>query len=225
MNANAWPITTDQVTPDHLPMAVDRVAFAGEIVAVVAARTRRRGPRRRRAGRRGVRGAAGRARPQGGRGGHRARAPRPRHQQVGVLAARLRRAGQRPRDRRGARGGPPRRHRHRAGVPPAAADPGVHGAALDRRRPDRRADHDVVGHPDPAHHPVPARGHHRRARVQDPGDRPRRGRRLRRQAADDARGVDHLVRRRAGSASPASTPRPARSPWCRATTAATSGRS
>jgi aerobic carbon-monoxide dehydrogenase large subunit len=39
VNANAWPITTDQVTPNHLPMPSDRVAFAGEIVAVVAART------------------------------------------------------------------------------------------------------------------------------------------------------------------------------------------
>ena len=48
--------------------AVDRVAFAGEIVAVVVARTRRRGPRRRRARRRRLRGAARRARPQGGRG-------------------------------------------------------------------------------------------------------------------------------------------------------------
>ena len=28
-----------------------------------------------------------------------------------------------------------RRHRARAGVPPAAADPGLHGAALDGRRP------------------------------------------------------------------------------------------
>ncbi|PFG67993.1 carbon-monoxide dehydrogenase large subunit [Propionibacteriaceae bacterium ES.041] len=36
---NAWPITPDQVTPDHPPVAVDRVAFAGEIVAVVVART------------------------------------------------------------------------------------------------------------------------------------------------------------------------------------------
>ena len=79
---NAWPITPDQVTPDHLPMAVDRVAFAGEIVAVVVARTRRRGPRRRRARRRRLRRAAGRARPQGGRRGRGARAPRPRHQQV-----------------------------------------------------------------------------------------------------------------------------------------------
>ena len=32
---NAWAITEDQVTPPHLPMPVDRVAFAGEVVAVV----------------------------------------------------------------------------------------------------------------------------------------------------------------------------------------------
>ncbi|WP_028644742.1 xanthine dehydrogenase family protein molybdopterin-binding subunit [Nocardioides sp. URHA0020] len=36
---NAWPITPDQVTPAHSPMPADRVAFAGEIVAVVIART------------------------------------------------------------------------------------------------------------------------------------------------------------------------------------------
>ncbi|MFI7588809.1 xanthine dehydrogenase family protein molybdopterin-binding subunit [Spongisporangium articulatum] len=36
---NAWPITPDQVTPTHSPMPADRVAFAGEIVAVVVART------------------------------------------------------------------------------------------------------------------------------------------------------------------------------------------
>ncbi len=36
---NAWPITPDQVTPNHPSIAVDRVAFAGEIVAVVVART------------------------------------------------------------------------------------------------------------------------------------------------------------------------------------------
>ncbi|MCW2757982.1 MAG: xanthine dehydrogenase, molybdenum binding subunit apoprotein, partial [Nocardioidaceae bacterium] len=36
---NAWPITPDQVTPLHLPIPTDRVAFAGEIVAVVVART------------------------------------------------------------------------------------------------------------------------------------------------------------------------------------------
>ena len=36
---NAWPITPDQVTPVHSPMPADRVAFVGEIVAVVVART------------------------------------------------------------------------------------------------------------------------------------------------------------------------------------------
>ncbi len=36
---NAWPITPDQVTPAHSPMPSDRVAFAGEIVAVIIART------------------------------------------------------------------------------------------------------------------------------------------------------------------------------------------
>jgi carbon-monoxide dehydrogenase large subunit len=37
--ANAWPITADQKAPAHPPIAVDRVAFAGEIVAVVVARS------------------------------------------------------------------------------------------------------------------------------------------------------------------------------------------
>jgi carbon-monoxide dehydrogenase large subunit len=36
---NAWPITEDQKTPPHPPMAVDRVTFAGEAVAVVVARS------------------------------------------------------------------------------------------------------------------------------------------------------------------------------------------
>nr|WP_281365637.1 xanthine dehydrogenase family protein molybdopterin-binding subunit [Nocardioides panzhihuensis] len=36
---NAWPITPDQKTPPHPPIATDRVTFAGEIVAVVAARS------------------------------------------------------------------------------------------------------------------------------------------------------------------------------------------
>jgi aerobic carbon-monoxide dehydrogenase large subunit len=39
VNINAWPITPDQVAPTHLPMPSDRVAFAGEIVAVVVARS------------------------------------------------------------------------------------------------------------------------------------------------------------------------------------------
>ncbi|MDQ4053855.1 MAG: molybdopterin-dependent oxidoreductase, partial [Actinomycetota bacterium] len=39
VNINAWPITPDQVAPVHVPMPADRVAFAGETVAVVVART------------------------------------------------------------------------------------------------------------------------------------------------------------------------------------------
>ncbi|GAA2734302.1 molybdopterin-dependent oxidoreductase [Pedococcus aerophilus] len=38
---NAWPITADQKAPPHPSIAVDRVAFAGEIVAVVVARSAR----------------------------------------------------------------------------------------------------------------------------------------------------------------------------------------
>jgi carbon-monoxide dehydrogenase large subunit len=37
----AWPITPDQKAPHHSAVAVDHVAFAGEIVAVVVARTTR----------------------------------------------------------------------------------------------------------------------------------------------------------------------------------------
>ena len=36
---NAWPITPEQKTPTHSPMPTDRVAFAGEVVAVVIARS------------------------------------------------------------------------------------------------------------------------------------------------------------------------------------------
>ncbi len=89
VNINAWPITPDQVTPTHLPMPSDRVAFAGEIVAVVVARSAAE-----------ARDAAelvdveyeelpADPRPQASRSGRGARAPRPRHQQVGVLEVRL----------------------------------------------------------------------------------------------------------------------------------------
>ena len=37
----AWPITADQKAPNHPAVAVDHVNFAGEIVAVVVARTAR----------------------------------------------------------------------------------------------------------------------------------------------------------------------------------------
>ncbi len=48
-------------------------------------------------------------------------------------------------------------------------------------------------HPDPARPAVPGGGRARGPRVQAPGDRPRRGRRFRRQAADDAGGVITLA--------------------------------
>ena len=35
----AWPLNAEQKTPDHPPIAVDRAAFAGEVVAVVVARS------------------------------------------------------------------------------------------------------------------------------------------------------------------------------------------
>ena len=36
---NAWPVTPDQKAPDHQAIAVDEVAFSGEIVAVIIARS------------------------------------------------------------------------------------------------------------------------------------------------------------------------------------------
>ena len=88
---DAWPITPDQVTPDHLPMPADRVSLRRRDRRGRGGPQRRRGPRRRRAGRRRLRGAAGRAGPQGGGGATPRtavpRAPRPRHQQVRASGA------------------------------------------------------------------------------------------------------------------------------------------
>ncbi len=193
---NAWPITPDQKAPTHLAHAERPGRLRRRDRRRRRGPDRRGGPRRRRAGRRRVRRAAGRAGPQGSRGGRQPqrspRPPRPRHQQERLVGVRLGRGRHRRQRRRGHREGPRRRHRHRARVPPAAADPGVHGAALRGGRPDRGADHDVVGDPDPPHPAVRARRHHRGARVEDPGRRPRRGWRLRRQAAADAGGDDRV---------------------------------
>ena len=60
----------------------------------------------------------------------------------------------------------------------------------------------VVGHPDPAHPALRDGRHHRRARVEDPRHRPRRRRRLRRQAPADPGGDDHLRRRPARCGKP-----------------------
>ena len=151
----AWPITPDMKAPRRPVLAVDTVNFAGEGVAVVVARTSAEAARRARGDRRRLRRAAGGAR-HGSRDRRRrpAGARRPGHQHERRLGVRLRR-GRHRRQRRGR--DQLVRDRRRAAVPPAAADPGVHGAARLRRRPDRRADHHVVGHPDPAHPAADAR--------------------------------------------------------------------
>ncbi len=171
VNINAWPITPEQVAPVHVPMPSDRVAFAGETVAVVVART------------------AAAARdaaelvdveydelPAALDLKKSAADEVLAHPDLGTNKSALwvfdsGGGWHRRQRRRGDRQGPHRRHRDRARVPPAAADPRVHGAALDGGRPDRRAAHDVVGDPDPAHPALRARGDHRRAGVEDPGDR------------------------------------------------------
>ena len=154
--------------------------------------------------------------------------PRSRQQQVGDLPVRLGRrrhhlrADRRRRHRR--RRGRPRLGRGQAPVAAAAADPGVHGAPLRGRRPDRRAADHVVVHPGAAHPAHDARAHPRPARAEAAGDRPRRGRRLRRQAAGASRRRSSPCWWPAGWASRSSGPRPVRSRWCRPTTAATRSR-
>ena len=81
-----------------------------------------------------------------------------------------------------------RRGRRQPPVRPAAADPGVHGAALGRGPAAGRQLHDVVLDPGPAHPPGDAGADHRHPRAQDARDRARRRRRLRRQAAGHAGG-------------------------------------
>jgi carbon-monoxide dehydrogenase large subunit len=188
---NAWPITPDQVTPTTCPWSVERVACAGEIVAVVVARSAAAAARRRELVDVDFAELPAVLDAQGGAEGRGARPPEQGHEQVRLLAARLGRAGHRRRRRRGHRGGPRRRHRHRARVPPAAAHPGLHGAPLHRRRPDRRAGDDVDGDAGPAHPALPHRRDDGYAGEQDPRHRPRCGRWLRRQAADHPRGVRH----------------------------------
>ena len=89
----AWPLTDG---PEDARPPADR-RRPGRLRRRGRRRRRRphggRGTRRRRAGRRRLRGAARRPRPQGGREGRGPGPPRPRHQQVRVLAARLGRPG------------------------------------------------------------------------------------------------------------------------------------
>ena len=192
MLINAWAITTEQMAPVHLPVAVDRVSFAGEIVAVVVARTPAE-----------ARDAAEMvdveyellpaaldlkeaaedkvlAHPElgtnksaywvfdsgdAGTGGN-AEEAIAKARTDGIVIE--------------------REYRQQRLIPV------VHGAAQRAGRPDGRADHDVDVDPDPAHRPLRAGRHDRRPGVEDPRHRPRRGRWLRRQAPDHARGVGGL---------------------------------
>ena len=107
VNINAWPITPDQVTPTHLPVVIDHVACAGEIVAVVVARTA--APARDAAEKVDVdydelpAVLDAREAMKDEVLAH----PDLRHEQVGLLEARLRRGGHRRRRRRGHRQGAP----------------------------------------------------------------------------------------------------------------------
>ena len=229
--------------------AVDRVAFAGEIVAVVVARTAAE-----------ARDAAelvdveydelpGRARPQGGR-------RRTRCSPTPTSAPTSPRSGVFDSAEAGTGGN----------VDEAIAKARADGIVIEREYRQQRLIPafmeprsvvvdptgeqitDVVGDPDPAHPAVRAGRHDRRPRVEDPGDRPRRRRRLRRQAPGHARGVDRLARsaRRLGKpvqvhrdplgvadggpprprpvaeADPGGRPRTARSPASRSTCSPTS---
>ena len=117
-----------------------------------------------------------------------AAAPRPRHQRQRPLrrSTPARPAPAASADRRIAAAEASRRQ---PPLPPAAAHPGVHGAALGGRRPDRRAATPCGrrrrSRTSCGRH---ARRGHRHPRAQAAGDRPGRRRRLRRQAAGHARG-------------------------------------
>ena len=206
----AWPVTPDMVNPGHPSIAVDEVNHVGEAVAVIVARSKT-------AAQDAVElvdidydAAARGARHGGGDRPGRADLCHDHTSSNDELQLRLRR--RRGRHGRGHRPGVRRRRgRRQPPVRPAAADPGVHGAALGRRPAAGRQLHDVVVDPDPAHPPGDAGDGHRRPRAQAAGHRPRRRRRLRRQAAGHARGGPHASWWPAASASRSSGPRRAAS--------------
>ena len=177
------------VTPATRRWPWTRSATSARPVAVVVARSKAAAQDALELDRGRLRAAAGRARHGGG-----ARRAAPTGATTTLAPTRPTRGSSTPArpapagHRRGRRG---RRGRREPPVRPAAADPGVHGAAVHRRPAAGRRVHDVVGHPDPAHPAVHAGADHRHPRAQDPGHRARRRRRLRRQAAGHARGVDH----------------------------------
>ena len=195
----AWPVTPDMVNPGHPSIAVDEVNHVGEAVAVDRRPQQGRRAGRRRARRRRLRPAARRCwtwrrRSQDGATScHDHLASNTSFHFVFDAGEAGTGRGHRPGVRR-------RRGRRQPAVRPAAADPGVHGAALGRRPAAGRQLHDVVLDPDPAHPAGDAGDGHRHPRAQAAGHRPRRRRRLRRQAAGHARRRSSrlLVARRLG---------------------------
>ena len=223
--ANAWPITADQKAPPHPPMAVDRVAFAGEIVAVVVARSEAE-----------ARDAAElvdvdyEVLPAALDLKEAAEDTVLAHPDLGTNKSAFWRfdSGE------AGTGGSVDEAIAKAARTASSSSGSTASSASSRRswsparagRPDRRADHHVELDPDPARPALPGWRPRRHPGVQAPGDRPRRGWRVRRQAADHPGGVDHFagVARRLGEARQVDRDPQSRVRWCRATTAATSGR-
>ena len=216
----AWPVTDDMKNPEHIPVAVDKVNFLGEIVAVVVGRLALRGPRRAsrtvvvdyeplRCGRR----PRGRAQRPGGD------PRRARHQQELHVGADSRRRRRRPGLRRcGA-------HRERA-LHPAAAHPRGDGAQGRRRRcPSPMAGEFTLYSATQIPHilKIMVGVTLRHPRAEGQGDRPGGRRRLRLQAQRLRRGADRRRRWPASSACRPGGPRTApRTRWPRSRAAARS---
>ena len=172
----AWPVTEDMKNPEHLPVAVDKACYVGDIVAVVVADSRYAAARRRRRGRSSTT----------------TRSPAVVdledaatdrvviHDDLGTNTSLHLGADPGPgRRRRGLRRAPPTSSRERYVqqrlIPVGHGAPGRgRGAPALRRR-----HHRLLRHPDPPHPQDHDRRHHRHPRAQGPGHRPVGGRRLR----------------------------------------------
>ncbi len=180
-----WPTTPDMKVPAHYPLASGTAELRGRPVAVVVAETRRAGHRR-------PRGRAGRLRAAAGGGRPRGRAAPTGcviHEDLGTNPSYT--WPLQPERRPWTPPSPTRRTRSRSATSSSASSPrpwrpGVSAPCP----PPTAASSRSTPHPDPPH-PQHAPGPHPRdLRDEDPGGRPRRGRRLRRQA-------QHLPRRTA----------------------------
>ena len=142
----AWPVTPDMVNPGAPSIAVDQVNLVGEIVAVIAARTKAEAQDALEGIDVEYEPAAGRPEHGGGhQGRRRPRPPQHRVEQVLHVGVRVRRGRHRRADRRRADNAEvtvKRRFIQQRLIPV------VHGAALVPRAARRRGRHDVVVHAD-----------------------------------------------------------------------------